>query len=58
VHFIILIFFNKFENMKLSIATVVLAIASANAAVPSLNPGNYESLTEGKTVFIKFFAPW
>jgi len=42
----------------LSIATVVLAIASANAAVPSLNPGNYESLTEGKTVFIKFFAPW
>merc|ERR1711935_1150617 len=29
-----------------------------SAAVPSLTPANYESITDGKTVFIKFFAPW
>ena len=26
--------------------------------VPSLTPDNYDELTEGKTVFLKFFAPW
>jgi len=36
----------------------LLAITSASAAVPSLTPANYEELTAGKTVFIKFFAPW
>merc|ERR1712194_836490 len=29
-----------------------------SAAVPSLTPENYSSMTDGKTVFIKFFAPW
>jgi len=27
-------------------------------AIVSLNPGNFNELTTGKTVFIKFFAPW
>merc|ERR1719382_1972303 len=37
---------------------LLLSASSASAAVPSLTPENYESLTGGKTVFIKFFAPW
>jgi len=42
----------------------ILAIALALAAtvngydVASLTPENYDTLTDGKTVFIKFFAPW
>jgi len=44
--------------MKLSLTVLALAAASASAAVPSLTPDNYDSLTDGKTVFIKFFAPW
>jgi len=44
--------------MKLSIALLALAASSANASVASLTPDNYDSLTAGKTVFIKFFAPW
>lgn len=30
----------------------------ANAEVLSLTPDNWDSATAGKTVFIKFFAPW
>lgn len=44
--------------MKLSLSILALAAASVSAAVPSLTPDNYDSLTDGKTVFIKFFAPW
>lgn len=44
--------------MKFSLTLLALAAASANAAVTSLTPANYDSLTAGKTVFIKFFAPW
>mmetsp|Transcript_10467 Transcript_10467/g.14789 ORF Transcript_10467/g.14789 Transcript_10467/m.14789 type:complete len:219 (+) Transcript_10467:92-748(+) len=43
--------------MKIAFSFLALA-AVANAAVPSLTPENYDSLTDGKTVFIKFFAPW
>jgi thiol-disulfide isomerase/thioredoxin len=44
----------------LRIAAIVLATLSVVAAydVPSLTPENYDKLTAGKTVFIKFFAPW
>merc|ERR1712050_239896 len=35
-----------------------MGAASASAAVPSLTPANYDSMTDGKTVFLKFFAPW
>merc|ERR1712154_451915 len=38
---------------------IALALATyTSAAVPSLTPANYDSMTWGKTVFIKFFAPW
>jgi thiol-disulfide isomerase/thioredoxin len=45
--------------MKFPIIAVALALAaSVNAEVPSLTPDNYDEMTDGKTVFIKFFAPW
>merc|ERR1719326_2443703 len=44
--------------MKLSLSILALAAASVSAAVPSLTPDNYDAMTDGKTVFIKFFAPW
>lgn len=44
--------------MKLSLTILAIAAASVNGAVTSLTPDNYDSLTDGKTVFIKFFAPW
>jgi len=43
--------------MKLSLTLLALT-AISTAAVPSLTPDNYDALTDGKTVFIKFFAPW
>merc|ERR1712045_1092121 len=45
-------------NMKFALTLLAIATASANASVTSLTPDNYDSLTDGKTVFIKFFAPW
>merc|ERR1719471_1431766 len=44
--------------MKFSLTLLAIATASANASVTSLTPANYDSMTDGKTVFIKFFAPW
>jgi F0F1-type ATP synthase alpha subunit len=45
--------------MKLFLSLLALATATTSAAdVPSLTPDNYDSVTDGKTVFIKFFAPW
>jgi hypothetical protein len=44
--------------MKFSLAILATAAAVANAEVASLTPDNYDALTDGKTVFIKFFAPW
>jgi hypothetical protein len=46
-------------TMRFSVAAVLSLVAVASAAdVPSLTPANYDALTDGKTVFIKFFAPW
>jgi len=36
---------------------VLLALVVAASAL-ELTPDNYESATSGKTVFIKFQAPW
>lgn len=45
--------------MRFSIATLLAFVASASAYdVVSLTEENYAELTDGKTVFIKFFAPW
>ena len=46
------------STMKLSILYLLSTITAASAAVLSLTPDNFESATSGKTVFIKFFAPW
>lgn len=44
--------------MKLSATLLLLFSAGASAAVPSLDDENWEDMTAGKTVFVKFFAPW
>jgi hypothetical protein len=44
--------------MKLTIATLLSILSVASAGVVSLTPDNYDTATSGKTVFIKFFAPW
>lgn len=44
--------------MKLSLSLVLTYAVATSAAVPSLTPDNFEQLTAGKAVFLKFFAPW
>ena len=38
------------------LSLAVLSAASANAI--ELTPDTFDAVTDGKTVFIKFFAPW
>ena len=45
-------------KMKFSAAFFLCALTTASASVISLTPDNFDSATAGKTVFIKFFAPW
>jgi len=42
------------NTMRFLIAAVLLVGASAL----ELTPSNYDSATAGKTVFIKYLAPW
>jgi thiol-disulfide isomerase/thioredoxin len=42
--------------MKLFLSFILVTVA--NADVLQLTPDNYSELTTGKTVFLKFFAPW
>uniref|UniRef100_A0A7S2KMZ5 Thioredoxin domain-containing protein n=1 Tax=Leptocylindrus danicus TaxID=163516 RepID=A0A7S2KMZ5_9STRA len=44
--------------MKLSLTATLLSLAAVDAKVVSLTSDNVAELTAGKTVFIKFFAPW
>jgi len=44
--------------MKLQLLSSLVLFAPVSAKVISLTPENYESITDGKTVFIKYFAPW
>mmetsp|Transcript_9932 Transcript_9932/g.12586 ORF Transcript_9932/g.12586 Transcript_9932/m.12586 type:complete len:218 (+) Transcript_9932:43-696(+) len=47
--------------MNLSTISILLIfplLANVNANVVSLTSENYDTLTAGKAVFIKFFAPW
>ena len=43
-----------------SSCSVLFAAASTVAVVSAieLSPANYDAETSGKTVFLKFFAPW
>jgi hypothetical protein len=46
-------------NYQLSLVAIAAFLGAASAyEVPSLTPDNYDEITGGKTVFIKFFAPW
>jgi len=38
--------------------SVLFAMAGAFAAATELTPDNWDSMTAGKTTFIKFQAPW
>ncbi len=42
--------------MKSVISILLSLVAVANAV--ELTPDNFDELTAGKTVFIKFLAPW
>lgn len=42
--------------MKFSVATLILGLSAVNAL--ELTPDNFDAETAGKTVFLKFFAPW
>jgi protein disulfide-isomerase-like protein len=44
--------------MKFSLTFLALTAATASADVLSLTPDNWDAMTDGKTVFVKFFAPW
>jgi len=40
-----------------SIITILLSLLAVSNAV-ELTPDNYDEMVAGKTVFIKFLAPW
>jgi hypothetical protein len=44
--------------MKQAVFFLALAASSASAATLELTPENYDTATDGKSVFLKFFAPW
>ena len=50
----------KFNNASLIIATAALACSTATSGVNGLELTTkfFEEMTAGKTVFIKFYAPW
>jgi len=41
----------------MKIAVLALALV-ATASATELTPDNFDELTAGKTVFLKFLAPW
>lgn len=43
--------------MKFAFVALMVALTNTASAI-ELTPDNYEAETDGKTVFIKFFAPW
>jgi hypothetical protein len=48
----------KMMMMNQLLAIAAFLGAAAAYEVPSLTPDNFDAITAGKTVFIKFFAPW
>lgn len=43
--------------MKISAVALVGMFAASTSAI-ELTPDNYDAETAGKTIFVKFFAPW
>ena len=48
---------NKNTTMKI-VSLVVLSLIAVTASALELTPDNWDSETAGKTVLIKFLAPW
>ena len=46
------------HNRRIMFRTAIVATPLAAATAISLTPDNWDSETAGKTVFIKFQAPW
>jgi len=44
------------QENKMQFAALILAVIGCSAM--ELTPANWDSATAGKTVFIKFQAPW
>ena len=44
--------------MKFAAICLFVALTGASASEFSLTPDNWDSLTSGKTIFVKFQAPW
>jgi hypothetical protein len=44
--------------MRFVVAVLAFAAVASAFEVPSLSTENFDEMTAGKTVFIKFFAPW
>jgi len=42
----------------MSVKVLVLALVAAFAHAVELTAENYDEVTKGKSVFIKFLAPW
>merc|ERR1712187_501426 len=45
-------------NLITTLVFVVALTKKSSASVTQLTPETYDPITDGKTVFIKFFAPW
>ncbi len=52
------IYFNLYTMKSALSSLLVAASAALTASAIELSPANYETETAGKTVFLKFFAPW
>ena len=39
-------------------AALFLALAASSTSAMELTPANFDAETSGKSVFLKFFAPW
>jgi hypothetical protein len=44
--------------MKSAVYALLAGLLASSASAVELTPDNFDELTAGKTVFIKFLAPW
>jgi len=60
MHYLVAAFtsIRKFSTFFLKLFTALAAVAMTVASALELTPDNWDKATAGKTVFIKFLAPW
>jgi len=46
------------STMAVGVALLALTMAATSVSAVELTPDNWDEQTAGKTVFIKFLAPW